>query len=87
MKNEQVVRQWVNNNKAKGGRIRTDGSSIYSYNQLIGVTADDGSKIVLDYTSPAGHYISQTTSTHVGVCKRYADQVMIPKVAQLGGLA
>ena len=87
MKNEQVVRQWVNNNKAKGGRIRTDGSSIYSYNQLIGVTADDGSKIVLDYTSQAGHFISQTTSTHVGVCKRYADQVMIPKVAQLGGLA
>ena len=32
-------------------------------------------KIVFDYTSPAGNFVSSTTSTHVGLAKKYADRI------------
>jgi len=88
MKNEQVINEWSKGREAHSHNhnLSTDGRSLYSYVKLIGITADCGSKIVLDYTAPAGHFNSVTTSTHVGRAKEVADQVMNPTAAKLGGL-
>ena len=88
MRNEEVVDNWGRSIKAKSsnGQLSTNGSILYSYRQPIGITTADGSKVVLDYTAPAGAFISQTTSTHVGIAHSVADQVMNPIAAKLGGL-
>jgi hypothetical protein len=57
----------------------TTGEYLYSYGLLIGDT-HAGMKRVFNYTSGGGHYISNTTSHHVGLARRYADVVV--KVVQ-----
>ena len=58
-----------------------------SYNQLIARYEEGVGFLVFDFTS-SGEYISQTTSTHVGMIKRELPSkcVMHPKQARLGGL-
>ena len=81
--NTNVVKNWSlgiashSNNK----QLWTDGKYLFSYNLCIGKTID-GQKVVFDYTAPAGHMISSTTSCHVGLGRRYADQVMDVDVAR-----
>ena len=77
MKNAQVVENWGRNNPASAGNLRTDGENLYSYNLLIGYTTPKGTKVALDYTA-RGKMVSQTTSCHVGLAARNADELMHP---------
>ena len=58
-----------------------------SYNQIIARYEEGVGFLVFDFTS-SGEYISNTTSTHVGMIKRELPSkcVMHPKQARLGGL-
>ena len=76
---EQVINAWVKGNRANtsNGSLSTNGKELYSYRLTIGVKLA-GSPVVLDYTAPAGHFHSQTTSTHVRFAARSANDVMHP---------
>ncbi len=72
MRNDKVVRNWAAGKAGSAGNLSTDGSNLWSYNLLIGTT-EEGRKVVRDYTSGGSHgWISQTTSCHVGLAKRFA---------------
>ena len=71
MRNEQVIKAFTMEREAKAGNLYTDGKRIYSYGVTIGFNMA-GRCFVIDYTSTGGHYISQTTSTHVNRIKREA---------------
>ena len=72
MRNKQVAQAWAAGKAAGTAILRTDGRSLYSNGLCIGVT-EDGRKVVRDYTSGGSHgWISQTTSCHVGLAKRFA---------------
>jgi len=72
-RNSDVVEAWVAGEAAKGGNLRTDGVSLWSYCLQIGDTALSGRKVVHDYTRGGAHgFRSQTTSCHVGLAKRFA---------------
>ena len=76
MKNELVVRNWRDGVPASAKNLTTNGQYLYSYDLLIGMTLK-GEKVVYDYTA-SGEYVSQTTSCHVGIARRYADRVCQP---------
>jgi len=88
---KQVVQAWIAGDSAStpNGSLHTDGSNLFSYRLKIGYTKEETvgehtifarfiTKIVLDYTTPAGSFQSSTTSTHVGLAKQYADRVEVP---------
>ena len=75
--NSSVVYSWSQGSRAAAGNLSTDGEDLYSYNLCIGYTTPQGNKVVLNYTA-AGEYQSQTTSCHVGLVRRGADEVMHP---------
>jgi hypothetical protein len=83
-KNQRVAELWSKSEEARSHnrQLWTDGSNLFSYNLRIGATTNEGVKIVFDFTMPAGHFQSMTTSQHVGLSKRYADTVMSPSVAK-----
>ena len=57
--------------------MSTDGVDIYSYNLPIGHTiSENKDKILLDYTAKGLGYYSQTTSTQVNKCRKYADKII-----------
>ena len=83
--NRNVAKRWANSHAAKSnnGQLSTDGQNLYSYNQLIGITLQDGTKVALEYRSTkGGHYISTTTSTHVGYAAYEANLTMTPDAAK-----
>ena len=83
--NRNVARRWSVNREAQShnGQLSTDGESLYSYSQLIGITLGDGTKVALEYRSTkGGHYISVTTSTHVGYAAYEANLTMTPDAAK-----
>lgn len=86
--NPEVPYYWSRHKAARSGNNQywTDGQVLYSYSKVIGVTLRNGDKVLLDYTAPAGHMISMTTSNHVGKARRYADAIMDPDVALTGGI-
>ena len=55
--------------EARAGNLTTDGKTIRSYSLVIGFNLGEQS-YVIDYTGASGHFISQTTSTHVNAIKR-----------------
>jgi YD repeat-containing protein len=77
VKNSQVAECWGRNQPANAGNLSTDGDDLYSYNLLIGYTTPKGTKVALDYTA-RGKMVSQTTSCHVGLAARNADELMHP---------
>ncbi len=81
--NSNVPAYWVQNTPAHSNnkQYTTDGQNLYSYNLRIGATID-GQKILFDYTAPAGHMISSTTSCHIGKARFHAHQVMDVDVAR-----
>ncbi len=82
--NRNVASNWSRSRASHSNnkQLRTDGVNLYSYNQLIGITLDDGTKVALEYRSGRGGcYISQTTSTHVGYAANNADIRMTPDAA------
>jgi len=74
-RNEDVARAWAKGKAARSLHMSTNGSTLFSYAQVIGITVN-GAKIALDYTAPNQQMISVTTSAHVGLAKRYADRVV-----------
>ena len=73
MRNAQVAQAWAAGKAARTANLSTDGVSLYSYGLQIGDTMLSGKKVVYDYTSGGSHgWISQTTSCHVGLAKRFA---------------
>eukprot|EP01047_Picozoa_sp_COSAG01_P110911 COSAG01_NODE_39709_length_473_cov_0.516043_1_plen_116_part_00 len=73
--NSRVIYSWMNSKPWKSLRMSTDGFSLYSYNLEIGHTKD-GKKVLKDYTAKGLGCYSQTTSTHVNMCKKYADKII-----------
>ena len=73
--NSRVVYCGMNDKSFKSLIKRTDGKKLYSYALKIGTstTTDNQCKNVLDYTTRGLGFYSVTTSTHVGLAKKYAD--------------
>ena len=80
MKLDLVPKFWRNNASAKSytNNYWTDGSNLYSYNLLIGITTNDGQKVLYDYTVANGNFISATTSRHVNLAAFYMDLRLNP---------
>jgi len=72
--NNSVIDAFLTQQPANGGRLKTDGQSLFSYDLRIAehVPQNDGTAItvVYDYTRGGNAYTSQTTSSHVGLIKR-----------------
>ena len=85
--NSTVPSFWTRSQAAHSNnkQFTTDGQNLYSYNLRIGATID-GQKILFDFTAPAGHKVSSTTSCHVGRARRWADQIMDVDVARHAGI-
>jgi hypothetical protein len=82
LRNELVLEKWKNGEAANShtGSLHTNGTSLFSYNLKIGHRANSGATIVGDFTSPGGHFASQTTSCHVSKARGLADHTMHPVV-------
>ena len=78
--NREVITAWHRGQRGSShtGNLSTDGQKLFSYALVIGDTLA-GEKIALDYTASVGEFRSQTTSQHVGLAKRSADDVMHPE--------
>ena len=72
--NDSVVDAFLNQKPLNAGRLKTDGQSLFSYDLRIAEHIPDkeggATTLVYDYTSRGGNYVSQTTSSHVGLIKR-----------------
>jgi len=79
MRNDAVVRAFSRGQRGAAGALHTDGRSLYSYDLKI-AEKTLGGIVVADFTSPGGHFVSMTTSKHVGLAKRVADTVMLPEL-------
>jgi hypothetical protein len=90
--NDGVIDAFLNCKSANGGRLKTDGQSLFSYDLRIAehIPDDEGgaTTLVYDYTSKGGSYVSQTTSSHVGAIKRRLPRrnVMLIETATAAGL-
>lgn len=71
MRNVEVVRAWTRGQAAKTAHLWTDGDVLYSYRLRIGYRDNQGETVVILYRGD--HKVSQTTSCHVGLALRYAD--------------
>lgn len=79
--NENVALNWARGNSAQnhGGAFSTDGLNLYSYSTLIGFTTNNGQKVLGDFTSAGGRFLSMTTSTkHVSPARMVATAIMHP---------
>ncbi len=90
--NDGVIDAFLNCKSANAGRLKTDGQSLFSYDLRIAehIPDDYGSAttLIYDYTSKGGNYVSQTTSSHVGLIKRRVPRrnVMTIETAKDAGL-
>ena len=78
MTNLQVAFCWRRGKAAASGHMLTDGNNLFSYALLIGRTLGTGAsavKAVKRYQAPK-HYVSQTTSHHVGLAIGASDVVV-----------
>lgn len=73
MKTQDVINSWINNSSSKtvNNSIRTDGSSIFSYDLEIGYTDVTGAKVARDYSG----VFSRTTTRHVAAIKSVANVI------------
>jgi hypothetical protein len=69
MKNIDVAKAWSEGRKAESGNMSTDGISIWSYAMLIGEVVN-GKRTVYRRSR------SVTTSRHINLTARYADEVI-----------
>ena len=81
-RNNTVITKWERGESAIShtGALRTDGTSLFSYNLKIGHRSRSGVTILGDFTSPGGSFHSMTTSCHVGKARHIANHVMHPAV-------
>jgi len=81
--NEQVAIAWSRNRTAENhkGSYHTDGMNLHSYTTRIGYT-ENGKKILLDFTSATGNFLSMTTSSkHLPPARKVADETINPSEA------
>ena len=79
--NHGVAKAWANSQKAQSnnGNYSTDGNRLYSYATMIGYTSPEGQKVLLEYTSRTGNFLSMTTSTkHIPPARQYCHHVLNP---------
>jgi hypothetical protein len=70
MKNESVIKAFMNNQYAQSKNLRSAGINLYSYNLRIGITDDSGQKYVFNHTAKGGDFRSHTTSMHIGLARK-----------------
>jgi len=72
--NRQVAEAWGSSNRKSASNMQTDGRKLWSYDLMIGYTTKSGKKVLIDYTSGGGRFISMTTSSkHISPSRIYAD--------------
>lgn len=89
--NAKVAEMWAHGEDASSQHLKSKRGCLWSYELLIGITIptvsgllrteapyDVGRKIVYDYTAKTNHFYSSTTSSHVGLAKRYSHGSMNP---------
>ena len=96
--NKGVALAWRQGTYARShnGNFRTDGRKLYSYGLTIGITSNDGIKVLNDYRSPVA--ASPTTTRHCSLAKggiygtgiervyaRIADVILTPERAHWTG--
>ena len=81
--NLNVVRAWANGKNARNHKetLSTRNGELFSYALKIGVRTRSGICIVADHTAASGSFHSRTTSGHVMLAKRFADEIFHPKVS------
>lgn len=89
LNNDGVIKAWQNGLSARNSRRSLRSVSypngraeLFSYNLKIGERTKAGAVVVADFTAPADGFYSQTTSCHVNLAKREADNpvIMHPRV-------
>ena len=68
MRNDTVITLWIKGFDGRAGNLSSSNGNLYSYNLKTGYL-QNGKAYIMNYRS-GGHYISQTTSTHVGLALR-----------------
>tara|TARA_R110000868_G_scaffold225958_11_gene478312 strand:- start:456 stop:749 length:294 start_codon:yes stop_codon:yes gene_type:complete len=79
--NGGVAKAWGNGDGARSnnGNYHTDGRKLFSYSTMIGYTSDEGQKVLLEYTSRTGNFLSMTTSCkHMPPARGYATVTLNP---------
>jgi hypothetical protein len=79
--NDGVAKAWAKNEQARSstGNYSTDGDRLFSYSTMIGFTSPEGKKVLLEYTSRTGNFLSMTTSTkHIPPARRFATVTINP---------
>lgn len=78
LSNKEIPEQWKAGLPARNynNSFSTDGNYLYSYNKIVGITLFN-EKVLFDYSKE--HFISQTTSTHVGYARQFANNVVSPE--------
>ena len=79
--NNDVILKWKQGQEARNGKhtLHTDGKDLYSYNLRIGFTTPSGKKVAVEHRAP--HFVSVTTSQHVGLACWRADFLIHPDFA------
>ncbi len=80
--NANVIHAWTLGESAKSfnGALTTSEGHLYSYGVLIGIRLIGGRTVAKEATAKTGHFLSQTTSSHVNMACKSADVVMHPDV-------
>ena len=78
IRNKTIIDRWLNDQQASNVNLQSDGQTLTSYQDIIGKTLNNGAKIVIDKTAPAGAFMSVTTSRHVNMCKGLVDGIENP---------
>ena len=78
--NQNVIALWKQGKNARNHRksLVSFHGNLYSYQLKIGHRHPNGATIVADFTANSGNFRSQTTSCHVNLARRHADQTFHP---------
>ena len=72
--NRDVASAWGSSRRQSANNMSTDGLKLWSYDLMIGYTTETGEKVLIDYTSAGGRFVSMTTSSkHISPSRVYAD--------------
>ena len=72
--NREVAEAWSSSRRKNASNMSTDGQHLWSYDLLTGYTTETGEKVLIDYTSAGGRFVSMTTSSkHIAPSRCYAD--------------
>ena len=76
--NKDVASAWGLSRRASASNMSTDGQKLWSYDLMIGYTdLETGGKVLIDYTTKGGRFVSMTTSSkHISPSRIYADFIV-----------